>query len=159
MIYLVAPLIFVGLIIVLVLILMLFQMFFSGDQDTGIVVNEDKRLTAESGSTLLSALAENSIFIPSACGGKGSCGLCKVEVPSGAGGPLPQELPYLSREDRRKNVRLSCQVKVNGEVGVKLPDTLLNAKKYSAEVVMTRDLTYDIKELRFKLSGDPKKRE
>ena len=151
MIYIVAPLIFVGLILFLVLVLMVFQLFFSGDQKTGIVVNEDKRLSAESGSTLLLALAEHGIFVPSACGGKGSCGLCKVEVPKGAGEPLPQELPYLSREERRKDVRLSCQVKVNGEIGVRLPDTLLNAKKYKAEVIMTRDLTYDIKELRFKL--------
>jgi Na+-transporting NADH:ubiquinone oxidoreductase subunit F len=151
MIYIVAPLIFVGLILVLVLILMVFQKFFAGDRDTGIVVNNDKRLDVESGSTLLSGLAAHNIFIPSACGGKGSCGLCKVEVPKGAGEPMPQELPYLSREERKKDVRLSCQVKVNGEIGVKLPDTLLNAKKYKAEVVMSRDLTYDIKELRFRL--------
>lgn len=151
MVYIVAPLIFIGLILALVLCLMLFQMFFSGAQENSVVINNDKKLPIETGSTLLGGLAEHSIFIPSACGGKGSCGLCKVQVDSGAGDALPQELPYLNREDRKKGVRLSCQVKVNGQVNVTMPDSLLNAKKYKAEVVAEKYLTHDIKELSFKL--------
>jgi len=153
MIYIIAPLIFVGLIILLVSILIIFQKIFSGDKRASIKINDGETVSVEAGPTLLSSLASRDIFVPSACGGKGSCGLCKIQVNKGAGDILPQELPYLSREERKNKIRLSCQIKVNGPIEITLPESLLNAKKYRAEVVETIDISYDIKQLRFRLQG------
>jgi Na+-transporting NADH:ubiquinone oxidoreductase subunit F len=150
MIYLVASLIFLGLILALVVLLMVFHAIFTGNAEVAININKDKKIPAEGGSSLLQALSENEIFIPSACGGKGSCGFCKIQVDSHPDA-LPQELAYLSRDERREGVRLACQCKVNGKMDLTVPDTLLNAQKYRAEVVKAEPVTYDIVELRFKI--------
>ncbi|MHC4866338.1 MAG: FAD-binding oxidoreductase, partial [Planctomycetota bacterium] len=106
------------------------------------------------GQTLLSSLYSNEIFIPSACGGKGTCGHCKITVTSGGGPVLPTETPYLSRKEVRSGLRLACQVKVREDVFVRIPEELLNVKLFSATVESTEVLTHDIKDLRFRLK-DP----
>jgi Na+-transporting NADH:ubiquinone oxidoreductase subunit F len=103
------------------------------------------------GQTLLSALYSSEIFIPSACGGKGSCGFCKIEVNEGGGPLLPTETPYLSRKEIRSDIRLACQVKIREDIYVRIPEELLNVKMFSANVESTVDMTYDIKEIRFSL--------
>jgi Na+-transporting NADH:ubiquinone oxidoreductase subunit F len=111
----------------------------------------EKTLEVEGGQTLLSALYENEVFIPSACGGQGSCGYCKAAVLSGGGPVLPTETPYLTRQEVRGGVRLACQVKIREDIRIKIPGDLLNVKLFSARVQTTRSLTHDIKEVRLEL--------
>jgi len=103
------------------------------------------------GSTLLASLIDSRIYIPSACGGKGSCGYCKITVLSGGGPVLPTETPYLTRKEIRAGLRLACQVKVCGNLQVRIPQELLNVKLFTASVCSTRALTRDIKEIRLSL--------
>ena len=114
----------------------------------------EKPLEVDGGQSLLSALYANEIFIPSACGGKGTCGHCKIVVNAGGGPVLPTELPYLSRKEIRSNVRLACQVKIREDIYVHIPEELLNIRMYTSTVERVRDLTYDIKEIRLRLE-DP----
>lgn len=117
-----------------------------------ISVNENELVFEQQGGcTLLAALYENKIFIPSACGGKGSCGYCKVTVLSGGGPLLPTETPYLTRTEIRSGVRLACQVKVKENIEIALPAELLSIKEYAAVLSSGMDVTYDIKEVNFDL--------
>ncbi|HUV07831.1 MAG TPA: 2Fe-2S iron-sulfur cluster-binding protein, partial [Spirochaetia bacterium] len=91
-----------------------------------ISINEGSTVfELQGGSTLLSALYGNKVFIPSACGGKGSCGYCKVTVISGGGPLLPTETPFMSRAEVRASVRLACQVKIKENIEIRLPEDLL----------------------------------
>lgn len=116
--------------------------------------NGEKEIEVEGGQSLLSALFENEIYIPSACGGKGSCGYCKVRVLKGGGPVLPTETPYLSRREIRSGVRLACQVKVREDLEIRVPEEYLNVQLFQAVVEQTRNLTHDIKEITFTLK-DP----
>ncbi|HOT60381.1 MAG TPA: 2Fe-2S iron-sulfur cluster binding domain-containing protein [Spirochaetales bacterium] len=116
--------------------------------------NGKKKLEVKGGSPLLLTLAGQGIFVPSACGGRGSCGACKVKVISDVGPHLPTELPYLSPDEVKQNVRLSCQIKVKKNIDIELPEVLFNVKKYKARVVSMRNVTYDIKEVLFELGND-----
>ncbi len=111
----------------------------------------EKTLEVEGGQPLLTALYDSDIFIPSACGGRGSCGHCKITVLSGGGQVLPTETPYLTRKEVRSDVRLACQVKVREDVQARIPEELLDVKLFSAVVSSTRDVTHDIKEIRLSL--------
>ena len=113
--------------------------------------NGEKKLSVEGGRSLLSTLASEKIYIPSACGGKATCGLCKVRVLEGAGPLLPTEEPYITPEERAKHFRLSCQIKVKGNMKLGIPDELFNIKEFMCEVESITDMTYDIKRLRMKL--------
>ncbi len=108
-------------------------------------------LEEEGGGTLLAALYGNKIYIPSACGGKGSCGYCKVRVVRGGGTTLPTELPYMSRTELRSNVRLACQVKIREDVDVLLPEELLNVKEFRGRIASNVSVTHDIKEVNIEL--------
>lgn len=110
-----------------------------------------KKLSVKGGTNLLGTLASQAIFVPSACGGRGSCGACKVKVLSDVGPHLPTELPYLSKDEVQANVRLSCQIKLKKDIAIELPEYLFNIKKFTTTVESIRDLTYDIKELYLKL--------
>jgi len=114
----------------------------------------EKPLDVQGGQTLLSTLYANDIFIPSACGGKGSCGHCKITVTAGGGPVLPTELPYLTRKEVRANVRLACQVKIREDIFVKIPSDLLNVRMFDATIESATQLTHDIKEIRMRLN-DP----
>ncbi len=117
-------------------------------------INDGKKsLTVTGGSSLLSSLAENDIFIPSACGGRGSCAYCKVQVLDGGGMVGPVEEPYLTPEDIKANVRLSCQVKVRRDITLAIPDELFLAKRFQGKLVHKRKLTYDMVELRIALNN------
>jgi Na+-transporting NADH:ubiquinone oxidoreductase subunit F len=110
-----------------------------------------KELEVEGGRSLLSTLGAEGIFIPSACGGRGSCGLCKLAVKSGAGEYAPTELPWITDADRAAGIHLSCQVKVKRDMGILVPEELFSIREYKTRVVSIRDLTYDIKELTLSL--------
>ncbi len=117
-----------------------------------IDVNAEKQFSVEGGGPLLSALINQKIFIPSACGGRGTCGYCKVKVLEG-GGPLsPTETPFLSEAEVAEDIRLSCQVKIRRNIRIEIPDELLAVKEYQAVVESITDLTYDIKRFRFRLT-------
>jgi Na+-transporting NADH:ubiquinone oxidoreductase subunit F len=116
-----------------------------------ITVNDEKEFIVKGGKPLLSTLMEQEIFIPSACGGRGSCGLCKVKVEKGGGQYLPTELPWISEEEKAENVRLSCQLKAKEDMAIRIPEELFNVKEFNATVERIRDLTHDIKELTLKL--------
>lgn len=119
-----------------------------------LTINKDKELIVDGGQPLLNALKSEGIFIPSACGARGSCGLCKIQVDSGGGDFLPTELPWLSDEEQKKNVRLSCQLKVKNDMQLTIPEELFNIKEYNAKISNLTDLTYDIKEVEISLN-DP----
>ncbi|MDO5717920.1 MAG: FAD-binding oxidoreductase [Tissierellia bacterium] len=119
-------------------------------------INHEEAKTIKAGSTLLSTLINEKIFIPSACGGKGSCGYCKVKVNKGGGPVLATETPWLSDEEMNDNTRLSCQLKVKEDIEIEIPEELFNVREYDTEVVNVIQLTDTIKQLRFKLPDGEK---
>jgi len=105
----------------------------------------------ESGSTLLSTLSNNKIFLPSACGGGGTCGMCRCQVTDGGGEILPTETGFFNRKQIQDNWRLGCQVKVKGDMTVKVPDEIFGIKKWECEVVSNYNVASFIKEFVVKL--------
>jgi Na+-transporting NADH:ubiquinone oxidoreductase subunit F len=129
------------------------EYFFASYGPCRISINDDERsLTVEGGGNLLSVLTEEKIFIPSACGGRGTCGLCKLKVLEGAGPLLPTEEPFLDEQERGSNVRVSCQVKVRNDLKIEIPEELFAIREYVCKCVDITDLTHDIKQFRFELS-------
>src|SRR5690554_750568 len=116
-----------------------------------LTINDDKQFTVDGGSSLLSTLIEEKIFIPSACGGKGTCGYCKVQILDGGGPVLATETPFMTEEELANNVRLSCQCKVKQDIRIQIPEELFNVKEFEVTVEAIEDLTDVIKKLRFKL--------
>lgn len=116
-----------------------------------IKINDEEGFRVQGGSSLLETLTQRKIFIPSACGGRGSCGYCKVKVLDGAGPLLPTEEPYLEEAERNEGVRLSCQVKIRNDVHVQIPEELLSIQEYECVCTDIQELTYDIKQFRFEL--------
>ncbi len=136
-------------IVTLVALLMLARHQLVATGDVTITVNGDpeKALCTSAGGTLLGTLAANSIFIPSACGGKGSCGVCTVKVTSGGGAILPTELSHISRGDARDGVRLSCQVKVKQDLAIELPPEVFSVRQWRCTVRSNHNVATFIKEL------------
>ena len=136
-------------IVTLVGLLMLARRQLVATGDVTITVNgdPDKALRTSAGGTLLGTLADNRIFIPSACGGKGSCGVCTVRVSSGGGHILPTELGHISRGDAREGVRLSCQVKVKQDMAIELPPEVFSVKQWRCTVRSNDNVATFIKEL------------
>ncbi len=153
MIYVWAIVVFVGLLASLAVLLTVAERLLVNYGECTIDINAGER-TVETlgGQTLLNGLMEDKIFIPSACGGRGSCGYCKVTVLDGGGPVLPTETPYLSRGEIRSNVRLACQVKIREDIQVRIPEDLLNVQMFSATVASTIVVTPDIKEIRMTLN-------
>lgn len=116
-----------------------------------ITINGDKELNVDGGKSLLSSLVEQKLFIPSACGGKGSCGYCKVKVLSGGGPMLSTELPWMSEEDIKEGKRLACQCKVKQPISIEIDPMLLNVKEFETTVESIEIMTPTIKKFRFKL--------
>lgn len=145
-----------GISTVLAVLIIIAEKFLNNYGECEIDINEGERqIKIDGGSSLLSSLAANRIFIPSACGGKATCGLCKVKVFEGAGPLLPTEEPYLSPEEVKDGVRLSCQVKVKSNLKVYIPEELFNISEYIAAVTEINDMTRDIKEYRLEFKeGD-----
>ncbi len=144
-----------GLTGLLAVVMVLAEATIGNYGEVDIVINDEKTLRVEGGRSLLATLKDEQIFIPSACGGRGSCGLCKVRVLEGAGDPLPTETPWLTPEEQADRVRLSCQVKVRGNLSIRIPEELFNVRQYRARVETLRDLTHDIKEVRLRLEDPP----
>jgi len=136
---------------VLALLLTLANYFIADYGEKKIIINNDKEFLVEGGSSLLSSLISNKIFVPSACGGKGNCGYCKCKVSHGAGPILATELTYLTEDDQKHNIRLSCQVKVKDDMMIELPEELFNVRQYNAEISFSESVTPVIKHLRIEI--------
>ena len=117
-----------------------------------LIINKGAREEeVEGGSTLLNSLNSAGIFIPSACGGQGSCGLCKLKVHEGAPPVLPTEEPHLSKDEIADHVRLCCQLKVHEDMDLEIPEELFNIREFDGKVESLTDLNHDIKRLRIAL--------
>ena len=127
---------FTAVVLALIAVLMVAKAKLVASGDVQILVNgdPDKSFTAQSGSTLLNTLSARKIFIPSACGGKGSCGVCKVDVVEGGGSMLPTEVSHINRKEAREGCRLSCQVKVKDDMAIKLPEEIFGIRKWTCKV-------------------------
>ncbi|MFA5499430.1 MAG: FAD-binding oxidoreductase [Candidatus Cloacimonadia bacterium] len=142
---------FVGLSGVLSTIIVIADYFLANYGDCKIDINGKREITVKGGSSLLTSLAEKDIFVSSACGGRGTCGLCKVKGIDGCGPLLPTEKPYMSPKELEEGIRLSCQVKVKRDLKIEIPESIFSIRKYKSVVTAIEDYTYDIKRIEFKL--------
>jgi Na+-transporting NADH:ubiquinone oxidoreductase subunit F len=140
---------FTFVILSLVGVLMIARKRLVATGDVTITINDDpdKALKTSAGGTLLGTLAANRIFIPSACGGKGSCGVCTVTVKGGGGAMLPTERSHVSRGEEREGVRLSCQVKVKQDMKIQLPAEIFSIRRWTCKVRSNDNVATFIKEL------------
>ena len=140
---------FSAIIVSIVAALMMARSKLVATGDVTIHINDDPEndLVVPAGSTLLSTLGANKIFIPSACGGKGSCGVCDVKVLEGGGGILPTETSHISRKEAREGMRLSCQVKVKTDMRIEIPPEIFNVRKWQCKVRSNYNVATFIKEL------------
>ena len=116
-----------------------------------ITINSEKKETIQGGKPLLASLMDLGVFVPSACGGRGSCGLCKVKVLEGGGPLLPTETPHLSEQEVGDLIRLSCQLKVRSDMAIEIPENVLALREYEAVVEDIVDLNYDTRLVRLRL--------
>tara|TARA_A100001011_G_C14278591_1_gene830490 strand:+ start:270 stop:1499 length:1230 start_codon:yes stop_codon:yes gene_type:complete len=142
-----AVLVFSVIIFILVSIISFAEKKLLPQGDVNILVNKDKNITIKPGGTLLSALSSQSIFLPSACGGGGTCAMCKCQVFDGGGDILPTELSHINRTEAKSNWRLGCQVKVRSDMDIKIPDEIFSIKKWECIVKSNRSVATFIKEL------------
>ena len=143
--------VFLVTILVLVVILLVAKNFLVASGNVKLTINGDKEMEVESGSTLLNTLAVNGVFLPSACGGKGSCGQCKCQVIEGGGEILPSEVSHFSRKQQKDHWRLGCQVKVKGDLSIKVPESVMGVKEYECTVISNKNVATFIKEFKVQL--------
>ncbi len=141
--------VFVFVIVALVVVLMFAKSKLVASADVVITVNDDpdKAITTPAGNTLLNTLAMQRIYIPSACGGKGTCGVCKVDVLEGGGALLPTETSHISRGEARKGTRLACQVKVKQDMKIEIEPEIFDVRKWQCRVRSNHNVATFIKEL------------
>ncbi len=138
---------------VLAALLVIAEYYLANYGECKIDINAgDKVLTVQGGASLLASLGREKIFLPSACGGRGTCGYCKCKVLDGVGPLLPTEEPLLEQAEIDDGTRIACQVKVKQDVKIAIPEELFHIKQYDAQVTLIQDLTYDIKLVRMKLN-------
>src|SRR5690606_36029336 len=144
---------FTIIILLLVFILLFAQSKLVNSGDVKIIINGDQSspIVTSAGTTLLSTLAGQKIFLPSACGGGGTCAMCKCVVEEGGGEVLPTEVGHLSRAEQQSNVRLSCQVKVKNDMKIRVPEEIFGIKKWECEVISNYNVSTFIKEFKVKL--------
>ena len=143
--------VFLVTILVLVIILLVAKKFLVPSGKVKLTVNGENTLEVESGSTLLNTLAVNNVFLPSACGGKGSCGQCKCQVVEGGGEILPSEVSHFSRKQQKDHWRLGCQVKVKGDMEIKVPESVMGVREYECTVISNKNVATFIKEFKVQL--------
>jgi Na+-transporting NADH:ubiquinone oxidoreductase subunit F len=146
-----ALIIFLVIVLFLVAVLLYVRAKFTPQGNVTLTINEEKSIPVPSGASLLATLGDNNIFLPSACGGGGTCGLCKCRVLSGGGEILPTETGFLTRKQQQEHWRLGCQVKVRDDMQLHIPAEILGIKKWECEVVSNRNVATFIKELVVKL--------
>jgi Na+-transporting NADH:ubiquinone oxidoreductase subunit F len=143
--------IFLVVILVLVALLLILRAKLMPQGNVTITVNKEKKLSVPTGNSLISTLAEQHIYLPSACGGKGSCGQCRCRVLSGGGSILPTEVGFFSRKEIQQGWRLGCQTKVKEDMSIAVPDSVLSIKEYECTVLSNRNVATFIKEFKVQL--------
>ncbi|MBO4589620.1 MAG: NADH:ubiquinone reductase (Na(+)-transporting) subunit F [Bacteroidaceae bacterium] len=138
--------VFLVIILVLVAILLFAKSKLVASGPVKLAINGDTEMEVESGNTLLNTLAVNGVHLPSACGGKGSCGQCKCQVVEGGGEILPSEVSHFTRKQQQDHWRLGCQVKVKGDMGIKVSESVLGVKEWECEVISNKNVATFIKE-------------
>ncbi|MBP3353682.1 MAG: NADH:ubiquinone reductase (Na(+)-transporting) subunit F [Bacteroidales bacterium] len=146
-----AVIIFLIIILLLVAILLVAKAKLVQSGDVTVNINSERKVVASAGSSLLNVMANDKIFLPSACGGQGNCGMCKCQVEEGGGEILPTEVGFFNRKQIKENYRLACQVKVKNDMEVKIPQEVLGIKKWECEVVSNNNVASFIKEFVVKL--------
>jgi Na+-transporting NADH:ubiquinone oxidoreductase subunit F len=142
--------VFLTIILILVSILLFARDQLAPQGDVSLKIN-DLELNVSTGSSILSTLSANEIYLPSACGGGGTCGMCKCQVLEGGGSILPTETGFFTRKEQHDHWRLGCQVKVRESLTIKVPESVLGIKKWECEVVSNRNVATFIKEFVVKL--------
>lgn len=143
--------VFLAVILLLVVILLLAKKFLSPSGKVTITINGDKQLNVDQGSSIMATLNETGIYLPSACGGKASCGQCKLQVLSGGGEILDSERPHFTRKQIKENWRLGCQCKVKGDMSVKVPESVMGVKEWECTVLSNKNVSSFIKEFKVAL--------
>lgn len=138
--------IFLIITLLLVIILLIAKKRLVNTGKISITINDDTKIETNSGKSLLSTLADENIYLPSACGGKGSCAQCKVQVTEGGGDILPTEQVHFSRREQKEHWRLGCQVKVKDNIKISVPTSALNVKEWECEVISNKNVATFIKE-------------
>ena len=146
-----AVVLFLVVILFLVIVLLVAKRYLVASGDVNIVVNGDKQYSVPAGGTLLSSMGEAGVHLPSACGGKGSCGQCKCQVLSGGGEILPTETVHFNRKQQNDHWRLGCQVKVKGDMELKIDESVLGVKEWECTVIGNRNVASFIKEFKVQL--------
>ena len=146
-----ALVIFLVIVLLLVSVLLYVKTKFTPQGNVTLTINEEKTISVSPGTSLLATLGDNHIFLPSACGGGGTCGLCKCRVLSGGGEILPTETGFLTRKQQQEKWRLGCQVKVRDDMHLHIPEEILGIKKWECEVISNRNVATFIKEFVMKL--------
>lgn len=139
-------LVFWSIIFVLVVILLIAKKYLLPSGKVNILINDKTTLSVDQGQSLLATLGDNGVHLPSACGGKGSCGQCKVQVLEGGGEILDVEKPHFSRKQINDHWRLGCQCKVKGDLKIKVPESVLGVKEWECTVISNKNVSSFIKE-------------
>lgn len=143
--------VFLLITLLLVVVLLVAKKYLVPSGKVHITVNGDTTVEVETGSSLLSTLATQRIYLPSACGGGGSCAQCRCQVLEGGGEILPTEKVHFSRKEQQAHWRLGCQVKVKNDMSIKVPEAVLGVKEWECEVISNRNVATFIKEFIVKL--------
>lgn len=146
-----AIVVFLAIVIILVSLLLYAKKKLTPQGKVKITVNNDKSLEVEPGSSLLQTLGDNKVFVASACGGGGTCGMCRCRVVEGGGSILPTETGFFTRKEQQNYWRLSCQVKVRNNMKIEVSPSILEIKKWECEVISNKNVATFIKEFVVKL--------
>jgi len=141
----ISVIVFLVVILLLVVVLLYARQKLVPQGDVKLQIN-DRELIVSPGNNLMTTMSANGIFLPSACGGGGTCAQCKCQVVSGGGSILPTETGFFTRKEQLTNWRLGCQVKVREDMVVKIPEAILGVKKWECEVISNRNVATFIKE-------------
>ena len=136
---------FTAVVLILVFVILLARSKLVATGNIKIVVNDERELEVPTGGKLLQALADNDLFIPSACGGGGTCAQCRVRVMSGGGAILPTETSVINKRDAEDHYRLACQVAVKQDMKIRVADEVFGVKRYETNVVSNHNVTRFIK--------------
>jgi len=146
-----AVVVFLVVILLLVVVLLVAKKYLVASGDVKVTINGDKEFNVPAGGTLLSTMGEAGVHLPSACGGKGSCGQCKCQVLDGGGEILPTETAHFSRKQQKDHWRLGCQVKVKNDLQLKIDESILGVKEWECEVISNKNVATFIKEFKVQL--------
>jgi Na+-transporting NADH:ubiquinone oxidoreductase subunit F len=146
LIILVSIVVFLLVILALVSMLLFAKAKLSPKGEVKLTINDEKEFTVAPGGTILGTLSSEKIFLPSACGGGGTCGLCKCQVIEGGGSILPTETGFFTRKEQQNQWRLGCQVKIRENIKIRIPEEVLGIKKWECTVISNRNVATFIKE-------------